>query len=88
MFHMCNNVKAMRKSGLREARHHLAELIEEVKKGREVVITDRGRTVARLVPPAGPEGPGLPNLKALRASLRPAAPSLSDVIAADRDDRF
>jgi prevent-host-death family protein len=78
----------MRKSGLREARHHLAALIEEVRKGREVVITDRGRAVARLVAPAGPEGKGLPDLKRLRVTLRPVAPSLSELIAADRDDRF
>jgi len=78
----------MRKSGLREARHHLPALIDEVRKGREVLITDRGRAVARLVPPAGPKGKGLPDLKALRTSVRPASPSLSSMIAADRDDRF
>jgi prevent-host-death family protein len=76
----------MRKVGLREARHHLAALIDEVRKGREVVITERGRAVARLVPPSGPEGRGLPNLKALRVSLEPAAAPLSSLIAGDRDD--
>ena len=78
----------MRTSGLREARHNLAALIDEVKKGREVVITDRGRAVARLVPLSGPEGKGLPDLGATRVVLRPAAPSLSGLIAADRDDRL
>jgi prevent-host-death family protein len=78
----------MRKAGLREARHHLAALIEEVRRGREVVITDRGRAVARLVPPAAPKGKGLPDLKGLRVTLRPVAPSLSELMAADRDDRF
>ena len=78
----------MRTSGLREARHHLAALIDEVRKGREVVITDRGRVVARLVPPSGPDGKGLPDLRAVRVTLRPAAPALSSLIAADRDDRF
>ena len=78
----------MRKSGLREARHHLPALIDEVRKGHEVVITDRGRAVARLVPLAEPKGKGLPDLKALRTSLRPDSPLLSDMIAADRDDRF
>jgi prevent-host-death family protein len=77
----------MRTAGLREARHQLADLIDDVKKGREVVITDRGRVVARLVPPAGPEGKGLPDLRASRVVLRPATPPMSELIAADRDDR-
>lgn len=78
----------MRKSGLREARHHLASLIDDVKKGREVVITERGRAVARLVPAGPPAGKGLPELKSLRVTLRPAALPLSAVVADDRDDRF
>jgi prevent-host-death family protein len=78
----------MRKSGLREARQHLATLIDEVRKGREVVITDRGRVVARLVPPAGPEGKGLPDLASFRAAQPRVSPPLSGLIAADRDDRI
>jgi prevent-host-death family protein len=78
----------MRKSGLREARHHLAALIEEVRKGREVVITDRGRVVARLVPPAPSQGKGLADLKSVRVKPRPARPALSQLVADDRDDRF
>jgi prevent-host-death family protein len=41
----------MKKAGIREARQNLTALIEEVRKGHEVTITDRGRPVARLVPP-------------------------------------
>jgi prevent-host-death family protein len=78
----------MRKAGMREARHHLAALIDEVKKGREVVITDRGRAVARLVPPSGPEGRGLPDMASFRAATRPLDPPLSRLITADRDDRI
>ena len=39
----------MRTAGVREARQNLTNLLEDVRKGREVVITDRGRPVARLV---------------------------------------
>lgn len=78
----------MRKAGLREARHNLSALVEEVKKGREVVITDRGRVVARLVPPAGPEGRGVPDLTSFRAAQPRVSPPLSEVIATERDDRF
>ena len=78
----------MRKAGLREARHHLAALIDEVKKGHEVVITDRGRTVARLVPPARVKGKGLPDLSSFRADQPHLVPALSATVAEDRDDRF
>jgi prevent-host-death family protein len=87
MCYMCNSW-SMRKAGIREARQHLTTLIDEVRKGREVVITDRGRPVARLVPPAGYTGRGLPNLASFRSTMRPVNPSLSSLIAADRDDRF
>jgi prevent-host-death family protein len=41
----------MKTAGIREARQNLSVLLEDVRKGHEIVITDRGRPVARLVPP-------------------------------------
>lgn len=41
----------MKEAGIREARQNLSMLIEEVRKGHEITITDRGKPVARLVPP-------------------------------------
>src|SRR5437764_12141509 len=40
----------MRRAGVREARQNLSDLLDDVKKGREVVITEHGRPVARLAP--------------------------------------
>ena len=40
----------MRRAGVREARQNLSALLDDVKKGREVVITEHGRAVARLAP--------------------------------------
>lgn len=37
-------------AGVREARARLSRLIRDVQRGREWVITERGRPVARLVP--------------------------------------
>lgn len=54
----------MRKAGIREARQHLSALIEDVRKGRENLITERGRPVARLVPAAEAPGPPFPDLLA------------------------
>ena len=46
----------MREVGAFEAKTHLSALLEAVAAGEEIVITKRGRPVARLVPPeAGSE---------------------------------
>jgi len=75
----------MRTAGIREARQHLSELLEEVRKGREVVITDRGRPVAKLAP-VGPSG-AFPDLRRVRRAYRGSAPGLSDAVLEDREDR-
>jgi prevent-host-death family protein len=41
----------MREIGAFEARNKLGQLLDRVEAGEEVVITRRGRIVARLVPP-------------------------------------
>jgi len=79
----------MKTAGIRQARQHLSVLLEEVRKGREVVLTERGRPVAKLVP-AGPAG-GKPfrGLREFRRTIRlkPGRP-LSKLISEDRDDRI
>jgi prevent-host-death family protein len=45
----------MRTVNIHEAKTHLSRLVEEVRKGEEIVIARAGRPVARLVPIA-PEG--------------------------------
>lgn len=75
----------MRRAGVREARQDLTSLLDDVRKGREVVITERGRPVARLVP-AAPRT-RFPNLSALRRRARAVQPALSEAVISDRDDR-
>jgi prevent-host-death family protein len=36
--------------GVRELRNHLSRYLDRVRDGDEVVITDRGRAIARVVP--------------------------------------
>lgn len=78
----------MKKAGIREARQDLSALIEDVKNGREIVITDRGRPVARLVPPSHPSGVAFPDLSAFRRGMPRLTPALSRSIARDRGDRI
>jgi len=77
----------MRTAGVREARQNLSALLEEVKRGREVVITERGRPVARLVPADRSRGKGVPNLAAFRRTMPRLDPPLSKTVESERDDR-
>ena len=78
----------MRTAGVREARQNLSALLDEVRKGREVVITERGRPVARLVPPGPARGRGVPDLKAFRRKMPVLVPPLSTTVAEARADRL
>jgi prevent-host-death family protein len=42
--------RSLKTVGTFEARTHLSALLEQVKQGEEVIITRRGKAVARLVP--------------------------------------
>jgi len=76
----------MRTAGVREARQNLTDLLDEVKKGREVVITDRGRPVARLAPVE--RRLPFPDLARVRRGFRGAAPALSKAVLEEREDRL
>jgi len=78
----------MRTAGVREARQNLSALLDEVKKGREIVITERGRPVAKLVPPDRPRGRGVPNLASFRRKMPILHPPLSVTVIEDREDRL
>jgi len=78
----------MRTAGVREARQNLSALLDEVRKGREVVITERGRPVAKLVTPDRTRGKGVPNLAAFSRRMPVLDPPLSTTVAEDRADRL
>jgi len=78
----------VRTAGIREARQNLSLLLDEVRKGREVVITERGRPVAKLVPLDRPRGRGVPNLAAFRRKMPVLDSPLSASVTQDRDDRL
>jgi prevent-host-death family protein len=59
----------MRSIGIRELRQHASRYLRDVEHGETIEITDRGRPVARLVPPA--DGGPFEQLIA-RGRLRPA----------------
>jgi prevent-host-death family protein len=78
----------MRTAGIREVRQDLTSLLDDVRKGREVVITDRGRPIARIVPVV--QRMPFPDLSAFRERFRERfgdlGVSLSQAVIDDRAD--
>jgi prevent-host-death family protein len=78
----------MRTAGIREVRQDLTSLLDDVRKGREVVITDRGRPIARIVPVV--QRKPFPDLSAFRERFHKRFGdlgfSLSDELIKDRAD--
>lgn len=83
--------------GIRDLRNHLSRYLEQVRVGQDIVVTDRGRAVARIVPMSGErtidrliaEGlvipPSEPKGRAPRPEdLVPAQGTVSDLIAEQR----
>jgi prevent-host-death family protein len=75
------------KTGIRKVRQNLSVLLEEVKKGHEIVITDRGRPVARLIPYRELSDQPFPDLEEFRSSMPRLDPPLSETVIEDREDR-
>ena len=69
---------------LKEARKHLSGLVDAAERGESVVITRRGKAVARLVPAVRADGPALPDLSEFRASIKLSGERLSRVVIAAR----
>ena len=77
----------MKTAGIRQARQQLSTILDEVRKGREVVLTDRGRPVARIVPPLRMSARPLSSHRRFRASIRLKGRPLSITVVQEREDR-
>lgn len=80
--------------GIRELRNHLSRYLNRVRDGDEVVVTDRGRAIARVVPVDGErvldrliaEGIVAPARQPKRPAARPikAKGTVSDLVGDQR----
>ena len=77
----------MKEAGIREARQNLSALIEEVKKGHEITLTERGRPVARLVPPIPPAARPFRGRSAFRRKMPKLKAPLSRAVLDGREER-
>lgn len=84
----------MAEVGIRELRDHLSKYLDEVQDGKDVVVTDRGRAIARILPMSGEttldrlirEGRVTPAKSRLRRLPTPikAKGTVSDLVAEQR----
>ncbi len=72
-----------------EAKANFSRLLAEVEAGREVLITRRGTTVAKMsgVMPAR-KAPDLKKIAAFRAQLAQAEPFAVELVRRVRDERY
>lgn len=76
----------MAKAGIREIREHLTRYLRRVARNQEeILITDRERPIARLVPVTGSVG-RLRSRAALRESIRARGTPLSRLLTEMRDE--
>ncbi len=78
----------MKQVGVREVRQNLSALLEVVKGGREILVTEHGRPVARLVPVEPPGLKAFPDLASFRLRMPKLARPLSEALDEDRADRL
>ncbi|MBI9082299.1 MAG: type II toxin-antitoxin system Phd/YefM family antitoxin [Desulfobacterales bacterium] len=69
---------------VKEARSRFSDLLNRVERGEEVVITRRGKKIARLIPT---ESHGnLPSLKNFRAGIKVSGQPVSQTVVDQRDE--
>ncbi len=71
---------------VREARKRFKELLDLVSQGEEVVVTRRGKVVARLLSPETSEN-RLPDLEEFRSKLGKKGTSSAKLLREERDKR-
>jgi len=80
--------RIMKTAGIREARQGLSSLVAEVRKGREIVLTEHGRPVARLAPLRAEAPSPYRSHRRFRSSVGKAGAPVSTALADDRADRI
>jgi prevent-host-death family protein len=78
----------MKTAGIREARQGLSSLIAEVRKGREVVLTEHGRPVARLAPLCDETPSAFRSHRRFRLTIGKVGAPISQALGEDRADRI
>lgn len=75
----------MKKLSIREVRKELTQIDELVQREGEVVITRRGKPIARLLPIVSAKSP--PSHAVLRGTMRRLSVGSEKLVRAERDER-
>jgi len=78
----------MKTAGIREARQGLSSLVAEVRKGREILLTEHGRPVARLVPLRDEASGAFRSHRHFRLTIGKVDAPISTALVDDRADRI
>ena len=70
---------------IKEARGKFSALINQAEQGTEIILTRRGKEVARLVPSPG-KAKRLPSLETFRKSIKVAGNPLSAAVTETREE--
>jgi prevent-host-death family protein len=90
----CSTMKHMEEVGIRALKQNASEVVARAANGEVIVVTDRGRAVAKLTPLTGSllaqmisSGAARPARRSIASLPAPrSGPSLTDAVLADRDD--
>ena len=74
----------MKSVSIKDARQHLAELVDSASRGSATVITRRGKQVAILAPMPSESSTSLPDLAEFRRSIGVKGKSLSSAVVENR----
>jgi len=71
---------------IKAARKQFSDLVRAAERGRTVVLTRRGKSVARIAPVGESAAGSLPDLRAFRAAIARKGRPLSRTVLALRDE--
>jgi len=71
---------------IKAARKQFSDIVRAAERGETVVLTRRGKSVARIAPAAEAGGAPLPDLRAFRASIARKGQPLSRTVVGLRDE--
>lgn len=76
----------MKTATVGEVQKHLAQILKEIKAGQEIVVTKRGKPVAKLIPVGPAETIDWPDF--YQEALEVAGKPLSEIIMEEREERL
>ena len=75
----------MHDMNVKDARRDFAKVLKSVEKGGSVIVTKRGRRIAKIVPVQATDARTLPDMSEFRRSIKIKGPAMSAVVIEQRN---